>query len=394
MRRRKRRMKIKQQEKEAEVSVAVDANTANQLVDGDDFDEEPNEDLNNVVISVTESDGDKQPVAEETIVLKNIHQEIASKININVDCGEKDVEVNFVSKSIRSNKSRMNEMPQLYQVVADYCFVKYSAFKLEERLKYEAPLMITRDDTISLAPTAPSQMIKSNIVQCWSFLMNDSRLKEDPSCFFFGIDHNIFVPICLSNRYSLVVVNLLKGIIQYLDNRKYDDRLRPFYKILASLVVEEMSNFLKRINHEKADEILDYEFDEVKFKWKTPKYTLDCGVFTMMHMLCFTEDPFDSDLDLANRRKVYRAEIYAALAFAQINTTRKGLVEKVSRFRVIRKLEQEKKVFIPLKQEDHYFLAVINFKNETIDHLDNTLYESTDEYEPVQSFILETAKHK
>lgn len=57
-------------------------------------------------------------------MLKNIHQEIASKININVDCGEKDVEVNFVSKSMRSKKSRMNELPELYQLVADYCFVK------------------------------------------------------------------------------------------------------------------------------------------------------------------------------------------------------------------------------------------------------------------------------
>ncbi|XP_021724318.1 glutamic acid-rich protein-like [Chenopodium quinoa] len=79
----------KQQEKEAEVSVGVEANTANQPVDGDDIDEEPNEDLNNIVSSVTESDGDKQPVVEETIVLKNIHQEIASKININVDLEKK-----------------------------------------------------------------------------------------------------------------------------------------------------------------------------------------------------------------------------------------------------------------------------------------------------------------
>ncbi|XP_021725333.1 FK506-binding protein 5-like [Chenopodium quinoa] len=142
----------KQQEKEAKVSVAVDANTANQPVDGDDIDEEPNEDLANLVRSITKSilkdtvvqekqpnvikkatkkpiesklltkeskycikvntnqlkvdsvwffettsavfissDGDKKPVAEETIVLKNIHQEIASKIYINVDCGEKYV---------------------------------------------------------------------------------------------------------------------------------------------------------------------------------------------------------------------------------------------------------------------------------------------------------------
>uniref|UniRef100_A0A803MRC9 Ubiquitin-like protease family profile domain-containing protein n=1 Tax=Chenopodium quinoa TaxID=63459 RepID=A0A803MRC9_CHEQI len=378
--RRKRKMREKkkdekQQEKEAEVSVAVDVDTTNQPIDGDDIDEEPNEDLTNVVRSITksilkdivvqekqpnvtkkatektiESDGDKELVAEETIVLKNIHQEIASKININVDCGEKDVEVDFVLKSMRSNKSRMNEMPELYQVVVDYCFS-------EELVKYEAPLMITRDDTrpleLSLMSQDPSQPTPktyekeipspsthtAELNQAWYDWMCLCDAKEK-----IMTAQLIFVPICLNNHYSLVMVNLLKETIQYLDNRKYDDRHKPFYKILASLVVEEMLNFLKRINHEKANEILDYEFGEVKFKWKSPKYTLDCGVFMMMHMLCFTGDPFGSDLDLENRRKVYRAEICDTLALAEINTKRKSLVEKFSRFRVVRKLEQEKEV--------------------------------------------------
>uniref|UniRef100_A0A803M6L4 Ubiquitin-like protease family profile domain-containing protein n=1 Tax=Chenopodium quinoa TaxID=63459 RepID=A0A803M6L4_CHEQI len=275
--------------------------------------------------------------------------------------------------------------------------------------------------------------------------------------------------------------------------------------------VEEMSNFLKRINHEKADEILEYEFDEVKFKWKTPRYTLDCGVFAMIHMLCFSGETFDSYLDLANRRNVYRAEICATLALADINTKRKQLQRKISRFRkhkevmdnmslqcyqvvdylaindgenfpnkskvvgwfidsieIVRQdcnallnewkvssnvitawsnhlnnIEMEKDrsendlvryffgfdfmdaltmclidhgkkgvtslqklwidwntsqsldldaaqcVYIPLMLEDHYFLVVINFKDETIDHPDITLYETNEEYEPVQSFILE-----
>uniref|UniRef100_A0A803MZ40 Ubiquitin-like protease family profile domain-containing protein n=1 Tax=Chenopodium quinoa TaxID=63459 RepID=A0A803MZ40_CHEQI len=240
----------------------------------------------------------------------------------------------------------------------------------------------------------------------------------------------------------------------------------------------------------------------------------------MIHMMCFSRDTFDSDLDLANRRKVYRVEICPALALADINTKRKQLMGKFSRFRVVRKLEKEKGVedmicvsdflkkhkevidnmsltchqvidylainddenfpnnrqdcnalinewkvssnmiaacsnhlnniemqkdrfendlvrfffgfelmdaltmclnahrkkgvtslqklwidwnssqsldldaaqcvYIPLKMEDNYFLAVINFKDETIDHLDSTLYESNEEYESVHSFILET----
>uniref|UniRef100_A0A803MDT4 Ubiquitin-like protease family profile domain-containing protein n=1 Tax=Chenopodium quinoa TaxID=63459 RepID=A0A803MDT4_CHEQI len=295
---------------------------ANRVIDYKEFDTDNqrekdaenqgvDDDISKVVHSVTESILNHPTFTKE-----------ATKKTIE-DCGEKDVDIDFVSKTMKGNKSRRNEMPELFQVVVDYCFVKYSPFKHEEIGKFESLLMITRDDTISLAPTAPAQMIKSNIVQSWSFLMNDSRLKEDPSCFFFGIDHST---------------------IQYLDNREYDDRHKPFYRILGSIVVEEMSNFLKRINHEKADEILEYEFDEVNFKWKTPRYTLDCGVFAMIHMLCFSGETFDSDLDLANRRKVYRAEICATHALADINTKRKQLQRKISRFRVVRKLEKEKGV--------------------------------------------------
>uniref|UniRef100_A0A803MMB6 Uncharacterized protein n=1 Tax=Chenopodium quinoa TaxID=63459 RepID=A0A803MMB6_CHEQI len=64
----------------------------------------------------------------------------------------------------------------------------------------------------------------------------------------------------------------------------------------------------------------------------------------MMKMFEQLRDPFDSDLDLANRRKMYRTEICVALTLAEINTKRKSLVEKVSRFRVVRKLEHEKEV--------------------------------------------------
>uniref|UniRef100_A0A803NE88 Ubiquitin-like protease family profile domain-containing protein n=1 Tax=Chenopodium quinoa TaxID=63459 RepID=A0A803NE88_CHEQI len=299
--------------------------------DGDDFHEEPNEDLNNVISSVIESilkdtivqedatkddgdnvekdgeqprkkaskdkptvtkeqskkalkdaeetlgDGDKQPVAEETFVLKNIHQEIASKININ-----RPLKLSLISQDPSQPTPKTNEKE---------------------------------------IPSPSTHSAKLN--QAWYDWKCLCDAKEK-----IMTAQSIFVPICLSNHYSLVVVNLLKETIQYLDNREYDDRHKPFYKILASLVVEEMSNFLSRINHEKADEILDYEFDEVKFKWKIPKYTLDCGVFMMMHMLCFTGDPFDADLDLANRRKVYRAEICASLALAEINTERKILWKK------------------------------------------------------------------
>uniref|UniRef100_A0A803MS47 Uncharacterized protein n=1 Tax=Chenopodium quinoa TaxID=63459 RepID=A0A803MS47_CHEQI len=340
-------------------------------------------DITNVVHSVTESvlnqatltkEATQKPIevfAEKqlqeettTIEYKDIHKEIVSKVKISLDCGEKDVVIDFVSKTMKGNKSRMNEMPDLYQVVADYCIVKYSPFKHEKIVKFEGPLMITRDDTTSLAPTAPAQMIKSNIVQCWSFLMNDSRLIEDPSCFFFGIDHSRPLELSLwsqdaSQPTDKTEVKSASVHSQELNQAWYDWMcLRDAKeKIITAQLVEEMSNFLKRINHEKADEILEYGFDEVNFKWKTPRYTL------LIHMLCFSGETFDSDLDLANRRKVYRAEICVALALADINTKRKQLEKKISRFRVVRKLEKEKGV------ED--MICVSNFLKKHKDVMDN-----------------------
>uniref|UniRef100_A0A803MY27 Ubiquitin-like protease family profile domain-containing protein n=1 Tax=Chenopodium quinoa TaxID=63459 RepID=A0A803MY27_CHEQI len=495
---------------------AVDPKTVHLDVDDEDFDIEDLDDGKKATLTKEATQKPIEVVAKKqlqeettTIEYKDIHKEIVSKVKIRLDCGEKDVDIDFVCKTVKANKSRMNEMSELYQVVADYCFVKYSPFKHEEIVKFEGPLMITRDDTTSLAPTTPAQMIKSNIVQCWSFLMNDSRLIEDPSCFFFGIDHSRPLELslrsqdasqptdkidvkspsvhsqelnqawydwmCLCDAKEKIITAQLT--IQYLDNREYDDRHKSFYRILGSIVVEEMSNFLKRINHEKVDEILEYEFDEVNFKWKTPRYTLDCGVFAMIHMLCFSRETFDSDLDLANRRKVYRAEICVALSLADINTKRKQLEKKISKkiskvmhnmslqchqvidylaindgenfpnkskvvgwfidsIEIVRQdcnallnewkvssndaltmclnangkkgvtilqklwidwnisqsldMDAAQCVYFPLRLEEHYFLAVINFKDETIDHLDITLYETNEEYEPIQSFILET----
>uniref|UniRef100_A0A803LLT8 Uncharacterized protein n=1 Tax=Chenopodium quinoa TaxID=63459 RepID=A0A803LLT8_CHEQI len=198
---------------------------------------------------------------------------------------------------MRGNKSRMNEMPELYQVVADYCFVKYCAFKDEELVKYEAPLMMTRDDTLTDE--------------------TDKKDMKSPSTYTAELNQAWYGWMCLCDAKE---------------------------KVMTAQLVEEMLNFLKRINHEKADQILEHGFDKINFKWKTLIYTLNCGVFAMIHMLCFSVDTFDSDLDLENRRKVYRAEICATLVLAEINTKRKHLVKKVSRFRVVRKLEKEKGV--------------------------------------------------
>uniref|UniRef100_A0A803N5A7 Uncharacterized protein n=1 Tax=Chenopodium quinoa TaxID=63459 RepID=A0A803N5A7_CHEQI len=118
-----------------------------------------------------------------------------------------------------------------------------------------------------------------------------------------------------------------------------------------------MSEFLKRINHEKAEDRLSYDFNDVMFSWKSSKYTLDCSVFMMVHMLCFNGEKFDADLDLANRRKVYRPQICAALILSDINRERDAILERVSKFKVARKLEEPKKSDEEIKLEKMIYFS-------------------------------------
>uniref|UniRef100_A0A803N9K9 Ubiquitin-like protease family profile domain-containing protein n=1 Tax=Chenopodium quinoa TaxID=63459 RepID=A0A803N9K9_CHEQI len=150
--------------------------------DGDDIHEEPNEDLNNVVSSVTES------ILKDTVA--------ATKDN--GDNGEED------DPSQPTPKTNEKEIP------------------------------------------SPSTHV-AELNQGWYDWMCLCDAKEK-----IIIAQLIFIPICLSNHYSLVVVNLLKETIQYMDNKEYDDRDRPFYKILVS-PVEVMQNMSL-----KCKQVIDY----------------------------------------------------------------------------------------------------------------------------------------
>uniref|UniRef100_A0A803MAR5 Ubiquitin-like protease family profile domain-containing protein n=1 Tax=Chenopodium quinoa TaxID=63459 RepID=A0A803MAR5_CHEQI len=94
-----------------------------------------------------------------------------------------------------------------------------------------------------------------------------------------------------------------------------------------------MSELMNKLQHPKAEDIMSYEFDNVSFPWKSTKQTLDCGVFCMLHMLCFNGELFNGDLGLANRRKLYRAKICASLVLSDINSNIDAIVDKVSKFK-------------------------------------------------------------
>lgn len=54
-----------------------------------------------------------------------------------------------------------------------------------------------------------------------------------------------------------------------------------------------MSIFLRSKKHKKARQILDYEFENVLFKWQTTNKDVDCGVYLMHHVDNFDGVPYE-----------------------------------------------------------------------------------------------------
>ncbi|KAL8473595.1 hypothetical protein ACS0TY_030436 [Phlomoides rotata] len=123
----------------------------------------------------------------------------------------------------------------------------------------------------------------------------------------------IFIPFCFLNQIAAVVINFLDRKIQYLDNRKYSDEdLEKNFTDVANLLVSHMTSFLDEMKHPEADQIKEYDFEVVNFKWKTTKSNDDCGVFLMHHLKHFNGSVYDSpDLSKVTIRRVLRAEFCA-----------------------------------------------------------------------------------
>uniref|UniRef100_A0A803N5Q4 Ubiquitin-like protease family profile domain-containing protein n=1 Tax=Chenopodium quinoa TaxID=63459 RepID=A0A803N5Q4_CHEQI len=305
----------------------------------------------------------------------------------------------------------------------------------EQLVTFEHPIAIPRGDMIPLAPTVPNQLINSSIVQAWSFLMNKSRLTARPSCFFFGINHNRPLKISLASQKTSqedkdrspksVLAELSQAWLDWLQlcNAKH--------QFMEVDLVEEMSELMNKLEHPKAeDDIMSYEFENVSFIWKSTKQTLDCGVF-------YINSNRDAIVDKVLKFKVSKkldvdaefSELKEMIYVSDFLKENKDYVETMSlqfdqvidyvtindynlvnkSFNCLFESEWEKGsdptskdmgrmdknssiglgaakcVFFPLKKEDHYIIVVINFRNETVDELDNTEYEDTEEWESIKS---------
>uniref|UniRef100_A0A803MVW1 Ubiquitin-like protease family profile domain-containing protein n=1 Tax=Chenopodium quinoa TaxID=63459 RepID=A0A803MVW1_CHEQI len=225
-------------------------------------------------------------VEKDDIFVKNLENKIKS-----LQEGGDDFKRNcseYVCKCIKSNKSRMQEIPELHQVVADYCFLKNKSMKSEQLIAFEAPIAIPRDDMITLAPTVPNQLINSSI--------------------------------------------------------------RPLKISLAS----------QKTSQEAKD--------------RSPKSVLAGLSQTWLDwlQLCNVKDQF-MGVDLEALSVCLRANGKRGV------TTLQKIWEEWTKTQAL-DLDAAEFIILPLKMEDHYFVAIINLKNETVDYLDITEYEDTTEW--------------
>ncbi|KAL8521155.1 hypothetical protein ACS0TY_011633 [Phlomoides rotata] len=298
--------------------------------------------------------------------------------NVGVDC--KSVfwslseSVGYLSDFMIYNNRFLYEMQQSHKEVVDLCFCDFNDDSLSmDYFFFIDPLYyLKKEDVESLIP---GEWICQTIINSWSFIVNnDCWLDNGRKRFILSTDHSvlldsllnenldvkefelelikfwnkwlnvtkdtiasvdmIFIPFCFLNHYAAVVINFLDRKIQYLDNRKYSDEdLKKNFTDVANLLVSHMTSFLDERKHPEADQIKEYDFEVVNFKWKTTKSNDDCGVFLMHHLKHFNGVVYDSpDLSKITIRRVLRAEFCASILLSNLNQCRPDLVDKANSF--------------------------------------------------------------
>ncbi|KAL8502811.1 hypothetical protein ACS0TY_021800 [Phlomoides rotata] len=236
--------------------------------------------------------------------------------NVGVDC--KSVFwslselVGYLSDFMIYNNRFLYEMQQSHKEVVDLCFCDFNDDSLSmDYFFFIDPLYyLKKEDVESLIPV---EWICQTIINSWSFIVNnDCWLDNGRKRFILSTDHSI----------------------QYLDNRKYSDEdLEKNFTDVANLLVSHMTSFLDERKHPEADQIKEYDFEVVNFKWKTTKSNDDCGVFLMHHLKHFNGSVYDSpDLSKVTIRRVLRAEFCASILLSNLNQCRPDLVDKANSF--------------------------------------------------------------
>ncbi|KAK9724595.1 hypothetical protein RND81_05G085600 [Saponaria officinalis] len=94
-----------------------------------------------------------------------------------------------------------------------------------------------------------------------------------------------------------------------------------------------MGEFLVENEVTKGAEIKDFELVNIPLSWQTFTHeNLDCGVFTMFHMLFYCGSIFECHLANEDLRTLYRAEIAAILVLSDLNESRNDVLKTLEDF--------------------------------------------------------------
>ncbi|KMT02061.1 hypothetical protein BVRB_9g207900 [Beta vulgaris subsp. vulgaris] len=141
------------------------------------------------------------------------------------------------------------------------------------------------------------------------------------------------------NHFVLFVLDTKKRTVFYIDNKIWDDdeEYKKMMETLSSIIADGVSSLFQyyEITQSQGDDMGLWRMTEVKGSWKKGAYDLDCGVYTLVHMLLFEgseefECPYLND---ENIRKAARVSLCGCMIFSDLNKKRSELVQKVISFR-------------------------------------------------------------
>ncbi|KAK9750248.1 hypothetical protein RND81_02G182000 [Saponaria officinalis] len=217
----------------------------------------------------------------------------AETTDLGVDCGSIDPNMFVLSTTMINKKSVFDQMLSLQKQVVDYCFLDDNNLSKYERfVTWGINTFIDREDMESIVP---GKMIASPVIEWWTLLLNDVCIRGTPSRLFF--------------------------------------ELAQMANIMGAFLVDNEVM--------KGAEIKDFELVKILFSWQTFTHeNLDCGVFTMFHMLFYCGSLFECHLANEDLRALYRAEIAAILVLSDLIESRYDVLKILKHFGI----EKEKTV--------------------------------------------------
>ncbi|XP_074278010.1 uncharacterized protein LOC141601615 [Silene latifolia] len=153
----------------------------------------------------------------------------------------------------------------------------------------------------------------------------------------------IFIPILLYEHFSCLCINFNAKRVEYLDNvfqeALFADDQQPCVRLVyCQTVLSLMSDFLVQKGVARGGEVKDYKIVNVPFTWQTAAIeNLDCGVYTMLHMLFYRGTVFDCDLGNSDSRALYQAEIAVLLVLSDMNDSREDVLKTLEELNKTRK---------------------------------------------------------